>query len=58
MNSSFTETELNNVLLINNVDGPWQNAIHSWETVVFKYWKKIAEIFFRKLFNTVKFISR
>lgn len=40
MNSSFTETELNNVFLINYVDGPRQNAIHSWETVVFKHWKK------------------
>lgn len=40
MNSSFTETELNNVFLINYVDGPWQNAIHSWETVVFKHGKK------------------
>lgn len=40
MNSPFTETELNNVFLINYVDGPWQNAIHSWETVVFKHEKK------------------
>lgn len=40
VNSSFTETELNNVFLINYVDGPWQNAIHSWETVVFKHEKK------------------
>lgn len=45
MNSSFTETELNNVFLINYVDGPWQNAIHSWETVVLCIRKKCGNIF-------------